>query len=79
MLESKAKQFVEQFEKASKIIADNAPKWLCYSIIIYARDPEEKSEIYPDWYLCFKTLDKTNYYDRATIEQYIKEKFRKDE
>jgi len=45
---TKAQQFVEQFENAVKMIAENAPKELCYSVFIYARNPEEKSEKFPD-------------------------------
>jgi hypothetical protein len=45
---TKAKQFVEQFEKAVKIIVDNTPKDLCYSVFIYARSPEDKSDKFPD-------------------------------
>lgn len=75
---SKAKQFVEQFEKAAQLIAENAPKDLCYSVFIYARSPNEKSEQFPDWDVWFKCVDKTNFYDRSTIEQYIKEHWRSD-
>lgn len=70
---SRAEEFVNQFEKATKVICDNWPKDITYCVFIYARSPEEKNEKFQDWDIWFKWFDRTGYYDRATIEQYIKE------
>jgi hypothetical protein len=75
---SKAQDFVDQFERAANIIANKWPKDITYCVFIYARSPDEKSEKFPDGDLWFKWLDRTTYYDRRTIEQYMKEYRRLD-
>jgi hypothetical protein len=72
-MSSKAKDFVDNFAKAVEVMSANQPKWLCFAVIIYARSPDEKSEQFPDWDLRFRAVDKTWYFDRATIKEYLTE------
>lgn len=76
---SKAKDFVDNFAKAAEVLSKNKPKWLCFSVIIYARSPDEKSDNFPDWDLWFRAIDKTWYFDRATIKEYLNETRQVDE
>lgn len=70
---SEAKKFVDSFENAANMIWKHAPKNLTFWIIIYARDTNVKTDTFPDWDIYFKTVERMNHYDRATLWQYIKE------
>jgi len=72
---SKAEDFVDKFEKASNVLAENAPEWLKYCVIIYARDTDVKTKDFPDWDIWFKIIDKTNHYDRQSIRWFMGEQF----
>ena len=47
-MSSKAELFVKNFEKAAKVVSENAPEDLLYCVIIYARDRNERTEDAPD-------------------------------
>lgn len=71
----RAENFCENFTKVWNLIAEKAPKDLTYAIFIYARDTSNRTETEPDWEMYFKCIDKTWYFDRATIKKYVDENF----
>lgn len=72
---NKAQEFCNNFTNVGNIIAEKAPKDLTYAIIIYARDISNRTEQQPDWEMFFKYIEKTWYFDRATIKKYVDENF----
>ena len=65
-----------KFAYIDEMLIDNNPKDLSYCIVIYARDPNSKSERRPDGDIRFNVLSKTTMYDDATIKEYLTTEFK---
>ena len=72
-MENRIDTMVDNVSKWIDLLFDNSPKDISYYICIYARDPKDIREDYPDWYTRIKSWWRSWYFDRAQIWQYIKE------
>lgn len=75
MTMSKSEQFTDNFSKAIEVISENCWNWLHVWIFIYARDPNERSEKFPDWQIHLKSFFYWNDYDKAVLKEMIQEYF----